>query len=315
MAADEVAWLYNRAAMEGWDPFLTDAATQSAMPGVEAEPLDVMELRLATAEALVLARSGRASEGLGSLLRVMRGVEVVEGTVFNQAREVADLLGQSLGLAASFQAAAGVEDSRARDFVLLLDHSGSMSGTLINKTLQHLDQLFRTQIRDEERLALLTFADSVDVRLRFDEKRRLTSKMASTIESLRRPQGGTRFIDAIYRAIEIFDDPTGRAGGGRIDAGESAGRREVIVALTDGDDNRSSHNMEEAIAMLRARNSTTVIVVGVGSLETAPQLQRLCAATPGGAYVEARHGATELGAAFERVADLLESPQIRMETY
>ena len=188
-----------------------------------------------------------------------------------------------------------------RDYVFVLDKSGSMSGSLMNKAVDNILTLYDKYLNPTDRLALIVFNHSVSVKFEFKE--RGTGSQAAATRSLidrsRSTGGTTACYDAINRALTMFERDSR--------SGVSGGRGQCIVALTDGEDNSSS-TTSRALRQVFAEgrgSETQLIMVGVGRLRNASELRSLCDASRKGAYVEATGGASSLDAAFEAVAEAM----------
>ena len=168
-------------------------------------------------------------------------------------------------------------DVGPRRIVVLLDASGSMSSILTTKW-----QLARRAARDivttapkESQVALLVFADKVDIVVGFAEGRKAAEDGLAAIEAGRGsfPKGKTALFDAILEGLNLL---------GSAQAGD------VIYAITDGGDNASHSNfrkVEEALVAARVRYFTFLV--------TQPPLSR--AQTP-----EEMNGASDMQQLTER---------------
>lgn len=81
------------------------------------------------------------------------------------------------------------------------------------------------------------------------------------------PEGSTAFYDALYLSINNLSKSRSKA---------------VIVALTDGQDNASTHSVQEVIAFARQKN-ISIYVIGLGAVDESP-LKELSDSTGGFYY-------------------------------
>ncbi len=123
-----------------------------------------------------------------------------------------------------------VEESSVRvGVVLVIDVSGSMDGAPLEAAKAAAIQ-FVNQKREQDSIALVTFASEVELLVPFtDNARAVTARIADLTA-----EGGTNFFDAIVRSAELYDaDPD---------------LQPHIIALTDGADDGSRSSVDEAIA-------------------------------------------------------------------
>jgi tight adherence protein B len=115
--------------------------------------------------------------------------------------------------------------------VLTIDASGSMAGAPLDAA-KAAAQDFVTQMRPSDRIALVTFADEVQVLSGFTNN---VEELNARIESIE-ANGETAFNDAVIRSVELF---------------EAASARDLlpnIIVLTDGEDTVSTASLEEAVS-------------------------------------------------------------------
>lgn len=209
-------------------------------------------------------------------------------------------LGEVQGAKDTLQSVGGAA-SGPRDYVFVLDKSGSMSGTLMNKAVDNLLTLFDKYLQPSDRLAFIVFNHKVDVKFNFLEKGtgQAAAATRNKLNRSRQTGGTTACYDAINTALTMFERDSR--------SGVSGGRGQCIVALTDGEDNSSSigpSGLRQTFASGRG-SETQLIMVGVGRLRNADELRSLCDASRKGAYVEATGGASSLDAAFQAVAEAM----------
>jgi len=191
-----------------------------ATDGVTAEVayVDRAEFPEVTVYLSVLDGSGKPVSGLTE-----SDFSIAED---GDAREIGDFIGSG---------------SQPVTAVMLIDRSGSMADGVkmagaIAAALAFLDELED----DRDSLGVIAFDDSFlvlgDLRTMDPDVR---EDMQSRISALV-PEGGTAYYDAIYRATGMLKDVPGR---------------KVVLALTDGIDNRSSRtNRNKMIEYVRDSN-------------------------------------------------------------
>jgi Mg-chelatase subunit ChlD len=122
--------------------------------------------------------------------------------------------------------------------------------------------------------------------------------------SLTRAGGLTACYDAIWKALDTFETVRG-----------SQNRTKVIICLTDGDDNMSSHKTGELVERFsKEASEVMLVIVAVGRLNTAEQLRSIAESSNGGTLVEAKNGLDDLDQAFEQVSELISGGEFRLES-
>ncbi len=175
--------------------------------------------------------------------------------------------------------------------VMLIDRSGSMTdGTkmdgAINAALAFLEQL--EDGRDS--LGVIVFDDSFIVlgdlrKMDADVREDLRSQISALA-----PGGGTAYYDSIYKATGMLKGVPGR---------------KVVLALTDGVDNRSSRSdLGKMIDYVRD-NNVVIYTIGLGIDVQASTLERIAQET-GGQYYEEPSG-SDLAHLYSDIAQSLQS--------
>jgi VWFA-related protein len=185
--------------------------------------------------------------------------------------------------------------------VLLLDVSASMKRERRLSTAKKAAEVFVEALEPEDRVALVTFSDSVEIIRPFTSKREEILRAILQMQ----PQRGTALYDAIYAAAGLL--------------GEVEGRR-ALVLLSDGQDLAfdglgagSARTFEEAVAQA-LRQQVSAYTIGLGErlaadfdynrLHSAEEvLKRLAVDTGGNFFPVKRSG--RLKRAFNRVLDEL----------
>lgn len=115
----------------------------------------------------------------------------------------------------------------------------------------------------DDSLLLIGFSTQVD------SITSLTNDFKSVQERIKaiEPVGGTAFYDALYKAIDSLKNHASQP---------------VIIALTDGDDNRSLHTMDELVKYAK-ENNVIIYVIGLGRAQS-KRLEYITQSTKGFYY-------------------------------
>jgi VWFA-related protein len=172
--------------------------------------------------------------------------------------------------------------------VFALDASGSMRKAA--DAVQEAARSFVSEVRPEDRLAMITFAD----RARFAHD--LTTNRKWSFEAVDDyvASGGTALYDAVYDALMRLRDIDGRR---------------VVVVMTDGRDENnpgtapgSTHTVEEVLERLKTVEAT-VFTIGLGPQIDRPVLEQLATASGGEAYFP--QDVSTLATDFHRILETL----------
>lgn len=193
--------------------------------------------------------------------------------------------------------------ARLKDVFFLLDSSGSMSGAKNTSSVAGMRSIYTKDINVSDRVCLITFSSYNSVIFPLLEKGPNDGRIRMHFDSLRKPEGGTSFFDALGAAFNMA-------------AGNPSTNEQWIIALTDGDDNQSkTHSAESVIKLAYANSATNLIIIAVGTLSSREQLQQCCSATAKGRLIDIddREGVGQaIGAAFEEIASMMAAG---VETY
>jgi VWFA-related protein len=182
---------------------------------------------------------------------------------------------------------------------LAIDRSGSMLDESKLRSAQVAAAQFLRSLRPDDRAGLISFADhaTLDRSLTRD-----TEGVAQAVNALQ-PYGGTAVYDAVYWAVnQVALAP--QTLGSVVTRPARSGARRVVLALTDGDDNRSATLPERVIRFARD-NGVTIYTIGLGSDARASELERLAQGT-GGQYFAAP-GPSALAQLYALIARQLQS--------
>lgn len=149
-------------------------------------------------------------------------------------------------------AARGIAPRVPTDLVVVLDHSGSMSGDKI----EHARAAVRTLIAglgDGDRFALVTYSDHARARIPLGALQHRPS-WYETVDSIR-PEGGTNMSSGLDVALSM------------IDATRASGRAPRLVLISDGLANQGDASREGLVgrASRAARGEYALSTVGVGA--------------------------------------------------
>jgi tight adherence protein B len=137
--------------------------------------------------------------------------------------------------------------------VLAIDASGSMRGAPL-EAAKAAAKDFVSQKRTEDAIALITFADEVEVLSGFTT---VAGDLESRIDAIV-AEGETAFNDAVVKGVELYDDAS------------AENLLANLIVLTDGDDTVSVATLEEAVAAV-ADHDVRVFGVALESPDFSPE--------------------------------------------
>ncbi len=172
----------------------------------------------------------------------------------------------------------------ATTVVLVVDRSLSMEEEDRIGGLKRAVRSFLEKLPEGSKVSVIAFGSDVDRLTDFTTDR---SQMQQAVDALK-PEGATRFYDAVAQALQMLD--------------REAGRR-VVLALTDGEDTFSQSATLESVIASGQRLGLPVYTLGLGTEEEieSGDLRRLASATRG-QYYPARN-ADELRGIYEEIAE------------
>jgi Ca-activated chloride channel family protein len=158
------------------------------------------------------------------------------------------------------------------DVALVLDISGSMQGEKLAKAQAGARQL-AAMLGEGDRLSLLVFSDRLHWMLEDLAMPAGLPRVERVLGGLQ-AAGGTAVYDAVAAAY------------GRLQERAPAGVNTAVVALTDGQDNRSRQALDALVASLAASGprEVRVFAIGYGKDASLPAMQRIAEATRARAY-------------------------------
>jgi hypothetical protein len=190
---------------------------------------------------------------------------------------------------------------------VVLDYSGSMSGTKIYAAVDNLLIIFDEHISNEDQIALWYFdGNRCPQPVAMQRKDADAQGIRDTIDKLRRPTGGTNLYDAIWVACQSMS------------VSPIVGS-DFLIVLTDGIDGGSHLKLPSLLERLHSPtppviNVPTIIVVGVGSDVEESILRSIAEATTNGLYIFASADKEGISKAFSKVATAI-SGQIVLEDF
>ncbi len=147
---------------------------------------------------------------------------------------------------------------------MALDYSGSMSGTP-RTNLQTAATTFINELGAADAMEIIKFSTTVAAVQSFTTDKALLT--AAVTNSWSGADNNTAFYDAVYKALT---DTNARSG------------RKALIAMTDGDDNASTHTIEQVITYATSLG-IPVYTIGLGSANSTV-LSQLASSTNGHYY-------------------------------
>jgi Ca-activated chloride channel homolog len=158
------------------------------------------------------------------------------------------------------------------NLVMVLDISGSMRGNRM-RSMQTAATQFVQQMGDDDRISLITFSSGSDVIVRYAQVGENRQKVIGDIQALN-AFGSTALYDAIGDGAALIAETT------------SPDMTNILVVLTDGEDNSSSrYSFNQRLFELAAANDTTVVAIAYSTGADARAMEQLATATNGIFYL------------------------------
>ncbi|KAJ3052929.1 hypothetical protein HK097_005400 [Rhizophlyctis rosea] len=183
-------------------------------------------------------------------------------------------------------------DITLKHMSLVLDVSGSMSGSFIRTCRSCLTTILSEYVSDGDTVSFMIFDSSI--RQIFPPTTKDPStlpKMLSDVQTAQNNWGGTAFWDALLSTLKtVTAMPT------------KDGRNKWIIALTDGGDNASDRDAYGKIFKLIKNSGITIAVITVGPVPNSAEIRAACAASKNeGLFVSADASAEGIKKAFGKV--------------
>jgi len=154
------------------------------------------------------------------------------------------------------------ERGKAISTAIVIDRSGSMYGTPMEDA-KNAAKAFIGYMGSADRGALIDFDDVITITQTFTDDKQLLTLAIDGLYA----RGDTAFYDAVYTAITetTKEDPA---------------RRRAIIALTDGNDNRSMYTIQDVVDYAKQAD-IPIYTIGLGDYVESTTLQYLAAQTDG----------------------------------
>lgn len=172
--------------------------------------------------------------------------------------------------------------------MLVIDRSGSMKGDPLEQAKRGAIEEFVRPCAPNDYIGVISFSDTHSVDFPYQLKDNQGIAIENIINSLY-ADGYTALWDSMIAAIDQL-------------AQANHGEEQFIVALTDGDDNRSKYTCEDVLKYAHDKGITPkIIIIGVGQLAEDECMENLARAT-GGRFIPStpgkiREGYTQAGQA------------------
>ena len=167
---------------------------------------------------------------------------------------------------------------------LVLDRSGSMAGDK-NTALEASASQFIALLQPSDLSEIINFSDTAEVTQAFTSDKTLLTQAIQGQFS--RFDGSTSLYDGIYQGVG--------------DTAKQSGR-EAVIALTDGQENTSSHTLNDVLQAAK-QNSVPIFTIGLGSDADGVTLGNIAAQT-GGIYTFAP-AASDLAVIYQGISSQL----------
>ena len=156
------------------------------------------------------------------------------------------------------------KEAIATTVVLVVDRSGSMEEEDRIGGLKKAVRSFLEKLPEGSKVSLIAFGSDVDRLTEFTTDR---AQVQQAVDALK-PEGATRFYDAVAQALQMLDREKGRR---------------VVLALTDGEDTFSQSATLESVMTEGQRLGLPVYTLGLGTEEEieSGDLRRLASSTRG----------------------------------
>lgn len=187
--------------------------------------------------------------------------------------------------------------------LFVLDTSGSMSGGRIKPCRTSIITILENYMHRNDMASLMVFND----RTRWSFKDKNVSEnirdLKAKVNRDTNCDKGTAFYDAVFEAINHVRDM------------EMSNNDQWIVALTDGEDNRSQHSASQ-LARAVADNGINIIIITVGSLRNRREIKSITDAAESGRGILISADSTEsISEAFGQAAEVINAGHVALENF
>lgn len=137
-----------------------------------------------------------------------------------------------------------------KDVFMLLDVSGSMAGSRLSNAKEMLTNIVDDNMKEKDRISIVTFDTNAYFKLkpRPVGQIRRQNELPSTLDRIF-AKGMTAIWDAIYITITQIKNKE---------------RDVLVICLTDGEDNSSSHTYNEVLRLVDEHEKVTLNIIHVG---------------------------------------------------
>eukprot|EP00948_MAST-09A_sp_MAST-9A-sp1_P000550 g550.t1 len=180
-----------------------------------------------------------------------------------------------------------------------LDYSGSMNlDNRIDTAVENIYAVYDNHITDKDLVSFVRFNRSVDSVFKTERK---SPAVRAKIES-NDPNYGTALYDALRECMDTLST-------------EANKNPAYVVALTDGNDNRSNKTTPtDVTSMYKANTRVTLIMIGLSLDDKTEKTVKKMTVDSKGVYLTAA-STNDLKVAFAKVVEIMDSPNILMEEY
>jgi tetratricopeptide (TPR) repeat protein len=159
--------------------------------------------------------------------------------------------------------------------IFVLDVSGSMAGSRITTCRQSIISILQDSMDQADSASLLTFSSETQWVFKYKTIAESLDDMLLKVRNNTRPGGGTAFYKAVHKAATHVHE-----------GNEMNNSNQWIVALTDGEDNRSDIN-SNTVAKFVKKNKINIIIITVGNLKNSAKIKEITESSEMGLHMEA----------------------------
>jgi len=177
-----------------------------------------------------------------------------------------------------------------KNIVFCLDYSGSMSGQRIERAVQNMLLIYDKYITNKDLVGFIRFDNTSKIICPLGPK---TAEARNAIAQSIMPTGPTAFRDAVIDAVNCVSNNI---------------NKKWIIALTDGEDNSSTHSLDDVCTIV-AKSDVSLIIVGIMlNADYTPYINQLVNSSHHGVYINVEQdSAKKLDEAFAKVAEIISS--------
>ncbi|VBB17672.1 vWA-like protein, partial [Yasminevirus sp. GU-2018] len=181
--------------------------------------------------------------------------------------------------------------SKDKHILFVLDCSGSMEGPAIIACRASIVNILVHNLTGGDTASMITFNTTTSW-LFTNKDVRDVNMMTNKVYHNTKPEGGTAFYDALMMASQ------------HVVSGGMTSSDQWIVALTDGDDNKSSPNAKNKLISYIRENGVNVIIIAHGKIDTIEELKSITRASPKGILLKSDN-TVGINEAFQKAIKLI----------